>query len=221
MSCRNGEDCILGNTACEDGSACKERGPEFAEVYRNLIENDGELIEAKPAAEKCQTGMVRCTCRDGTNCRFTQQCVNRNVSGSCSFRVPNRNSNKSCRNGESCINNNTACRDGSACRERNGFLSFDRNLDESAFASVEAKPEDINCRNGTWNCLCRDGSSCRTTQQCTNRGSSGSCSRRTPQADRDGNLSCRNGQKCFNLNRACDDGSKCKDRSGDEYLMFQ
>lgn len=220
LSCRNGEDCILGNTACEDGSACKERNGEFAEVYRNLIENDGELIEAKPASEACQNGDLKCTCRDGTRCRRTQQCVNRNSSGSCSYRRPNRNSNRSCRNGESCINNNTACRDGSACKVRNGFLSVDRNLDESEFASVESKPEDPNCKNGTWYCTCRNGSKCKTTQQCINRGSSGSCSRRAPQSNRDGNLSCRNGEDCFDLNTACADGSKCKDRSG-EFLMYQ
>jgi hypothetical protein len=120
LSCRNGEDCIKGNTACEDGSKCKERGPEFAEVYRNLIDGDEELIEAKPASWGCQLGDYPCSCRDGSQCVRTQQCVNRNVSGSCSYRSTSRNFRKSCRNGESCIYGNTACRDGSKCKMRNG-----------------------------------------------------------------------------------------------------
>jgi hypothetical protein len=122
MSCRNGNSCINNNTACEDGSKCKERNG-FLAFNRNLDVAEAVAVEAKPESEKCEDGTLNCTCRDGTSCKTTQQCINRNVSGSCSYRAPNRNSNMSCRNGESCIKNNTACADGSKCKERNGFLA--------------------------------------------------------------------------------------------------
>jgi hypothetical protein len=127
----------------------------------------------------------------------------------------------SCRNGNYCTNANTACEDGSKCKERNGnnddFLSFNRYLDEKV--SVQSKPEDERCRDGTWDCTCRDGSSCKTTTQCENRGSSGSCSKREGSNDRSGRLSCRDGSKCKDSNTACDDGSKCKERIG--FLVIQ
>eukprot|EP00804_Cyclotella_cryptica_P031358 CCRYP_012183-RA/>CCRYP_012183-RA protein AED:0.12 eAED:0.12 QI:194/1/1/1/1/1/2/342/231 len=140
-SCRNGDSCTDGNTACVDGSKCKVRDgasddngtddydPEDVEeqtetIDRNLEEPDA-FAEAQPEQPGCRNRTLYCTCRDGSTCSRTTQCTNRGVNGSCDYRPRNRNNRKSCRNGEPCINSNTACRDGSACRIRDGIFSFE------------------------------------------------------------------------------------------------
>jgi hypothetical protein len=178
---------------------------------RNLDKSEDVVVNAKPEDERCANGTWDCTCRDGSSCKKTDQCTDRGVGGSCDKRVgsADKSAKLSCRNGNSCIDNNTACEDGSKCKERNGFLDL---IDESEDVFVEAKPEDERCTNGTWSCTCRDGSSCKKTTQCTDRGVGGSCDRRVP--NRNSNMSCRNGESCINNNTACRDGSKCKERNG-------
>ncbi|KAL7475013.1 hypothetical protein ACHAW6_000947 [Cyclotella cf. meneghiniana] len=134
-SCRNGDACINGNTACEDGSKCKVRDgtsddgskdddDKTETVYRSLGVPDA-FAEASPEQSGCRDGTLYCTCRDGTTCYRTQECTALGLNGSCDYRPRNRNNSKSCRNGEPCINSNTACADGSACRDRNGILSLE------------------------------------------------------------------------------------------------
>ena len=89
-------------------------------------------------------------------------------------------------------------------------VDSERSADESF---LQAKPEDPGCRNGDLRCFCRNGSRCRTTAQCERRPgyAGGSCSSRPP--NREGNLSCRNGESCINNNTACRDGSACRERN--------
>ncbi|KAL3789365.1 hypothetical protein ACHAWO_002085 [Cyclotella atomus] len=72
------------------------------------------FLEAKPAEEGCIDGELCFACRDGTRCKFTFECSDLGVGGSCAPHQPNRATGLSCRNGEDCILGNTACADGSA-----------------------------------------------------------------------------------------------------------
>ena len=96
----------------------------------------GNFLEAKPAEADCVNGKLYCTCRDGTKCHKTHQCVDRGASGSCAYREPNDNragDRMSCRNGDSCIDMNTACEDGSSCKIRDNSApedDDDDNVDE-------------------------------------------------------------------------------------------
>ena len=220
LSCRDGRDCIKGNTACEDGSKCKERDGIFTFVSDIDVKS---FLQAKPEDPRCNKGEAwagDCTCRDGHVCYTTQKCVDRGASGSCEKRTSDNTRSgdeKSCRNGEKCINNNTACEDGSKCKDRDGFAAavVRRNLDVESF--LQAKPEDKRCNKGeAWagDCTCRDGHVCYTTKKCEDRGVSGSCAWREPEDNRAGDrMSCRNGEKCIKNNTACKDGSKCKNRN--------
>lgn len=180
------------------------------------------FLEAKPEDPRCNKGGAwedDCTCRDGSRCYTTERCIDRGVGGSCDRRESDNTRSgdrMSCRNGESCINDNTACEDGSKCKERNGTFIVARNLDFENF--LQAKPEDSRCNEGgAWEdeCSCRDGSTCYTTERCTDREVNGSCARREPQDNRAGDrVSCRNGESCIRNNTACRDGSKCRTRNG-------
>lgn len=108
----------------------------------------GNFLQAKPADPNCVNGKWYCTCRDGTECYETQECVDRGASGSCAYREPNDNragDRMSCRNGDSCIDMNTACEDGSSCKIRDNSApedDDDDNVDE-CYELGEAAAQEI------------------------------------------------------------------------------
>eukprot|EP00956_Cyclotella_meneghiniana_P011642 scaffold16384_cov76-Cyclotella_meneghiniana.AAC.2 len=109
--------------------------------------NIGNFLQSKPADPNCVNGNWYCTCRDGTECYETQECVDRGASGSCAYREPNDNragDRMSCRNGDSCIDMNTACEDGSSCKIRDNSApkDDDDNIDE-CYELGEAAAQEI------------------------------------------------------------------------------